>query len=229
MEDIEQSDNNAASHLDLNEPNITVIVEPTGFDKPCKTSIEHINEVAENRLKAFDVSTAAGGIYAVTPTHNRLTGEPIKQTECWEINECGRVYYRRIWPKRTERNYEYLLSLNLMKYIVESMKTARSVYQTCGYIENIEIRAYLQQVFGEHLAYTQDDDKQEIEQQECKSPHISVHEACRAEQLVDREHLISIVDSIVFPFIRAFDGIIKQRRNDPARRDRIARIVDGRS
>ena len=186
-----------------------------------------INAFAEKELKVFDVSTTAGGIYAVTPPR-RLTEYPIDRTEYWEINECGLVYYRKIWAECEERDQKYLLSLDLIKYIVESIHKAGLFYDQCGYIGRIQITARLDQVSGKKLAYTEDTDKRSIERQECTTPDVFAYAGCLSQDLADREHWINTVDETVFPLIQAFDGPIKQRKDDPERRKRIEQIVERR-
>ena len=97
------------------------------------------------------------------------------------------------------------------------MKKAASFYKKYGHIRKILIVVTLEQVLGEHLAYPEDPDKRRIELRKCKLPEVYADAGCPAEDLVDREHLISTVDKeIVFPLIQAFDGPIKQKKNDRA-------------
>ena len=213
--------------LELNRPNITVFTYPEPSDNPFNALIADINAFAEKELKVFDVSTTAGGIYAVTPPR-RLTEYPIDRTEYWEINECGLVYYRKIWAEREKRDHKYLLSVDLIKYIVESIHKAGLFYDQCGYIGRIQITARLDQVSGKKLAYLEDTDKQSIERQECTTPDVFAYAGCLTQDLVDKEYLINTGDEIVFPLIQVFDGPIKQRKNDPARRKRIEQIVERR-
>ena len=106
----EQAEERAEDILDLNQPNIAVFAEPSDNPSNPLISTADINEFAEKELKkleGLDLSTIAGGIYAITPPRIKQTAYRIEQTEYWELKECGLVYYRRIWFKKEERNYEY--------------------------------------------------------------------------------------------------------------------------
>ena len=209
---LDQANGNAEDRLDLNQPNIRVVAQPAPSDNPL-ISTANLKEFAEKELTGLDLSTITRGISAIVP-----------ESEYWELNEYGLVYYRKIWFKK-----EYLLVIDLIKYIVESMKKAASFYKKYGHIRKILIVVTLEQVLGEHLAYPEDPDKRRIELRKCKLPEVYADAGCPAEDLVDREHLISTVDKeIVFPLIQAFDGPIKQKKNDPARRKLIEHIVERR-
>ena len=117
--------------------------------------------------------------------------------------------------------------LAFVSTIAELIQDARSFYEKCKYLGNIEITVQLQQVFkkklgvyrlGDGPSYTEFDS---IKRQQCLNSQISTSAQCLARNLVKKEEVIEVVDELAGQLLWAFNV------DDPTvRRELVERILE---
>ena len=194
---LRQADENAEGHLDLKQPNIRVITHPEPFDN-CLISTADISKFAEQELKGLGLSTIEGGVFAIT-----------RESEYWELDEYGSVYYRRKlrMDKGDETDVEHLSAQQVAKEIVTLINTATSFYEKCEYNGNIDVIATLCEVLGEKMGYMRYihwAHSEDVRRHECEESCVACSVPCHPQDLTDKEYLTNTLYKLTDPLFKAF-------------------------
>ena len=195
-----------------NEPNIAVIAHPVFPHRPIISTGDIYEFIRMNRSIPFNdweghfgTRTVAGGVCFMGSTNNILYSE---------LNEYGFVYNRKTLfekiPKHSDEQEGYFHYRQFLLPVNELIRYARSLYEKCGYLGNIEITAQLKQVYMRKLGFRGSDegvssaDFESIERQECLDSQVSASTQCLAQDLMEEE-FIEVVDKLVEQLFWAFN------------------------
>ena len=182
----------------INEPNLIVIVKPTSSYRPLISTTE-IYEVARKDLAPVVAESAlkrvAGG------TCFLIGGE--EPYNCLELNDHGIVYYRQDVQFGIEEKHTFFSRIAWA--IGFAIKYARSLYERCEFLEELEITAQLREVFGESLRFYEAQCDNEWRWQQSLDSEILASIQCFPQDLVNREKNIDIVDDLTEQILWAFN------------------------
>ena len=201
------------SFFDTNEPNITVVVHPIFPYRPIMSTGDIYEFIKMGRSIPFndreiDFGTrrVEGGVCFMGNRNG---------SNYWELNEYGIVYHRRTLykeiAKRSNEQEEYLHYQQFVSTISELIQDARSVYEKCGYLGNIESTVRLQQVLGEKLGFYRLGDGRSyiefdsIKRQQCLNSQVSTSVQCLARNLVKEEKITEVVNELAGQLLWAFN------------------------
>ena len=214
------------SFFSTDEPNITVVVHPIFPYRPIMSTGDIYEFIKMGHSIPFNDQAIDFGTRRVEEgvcfMGNR-SGQ-----NYWELNEYGIVYHRRALYKETAKHSneqeECLHYRQFVSTISELIQDARSFYEKCGYLGNIEITVRLQQVLGEKLglgdglSYIELDS---IKRQQCLNSQVSTSAQYLARNLMKKEKVIEVVDELAGQLLWAFNV------DDPtARRGLIERMLE---
>ena len=204
------------SFFSTNEPNITVVVHPIFPYRPIMSTgdiyefIKMRNSIPFNEWEIdFGTRRVEGGVCFMGNMGNR------SGSNYWELNEYGVAYHRKTLYKETLKHSneqeEYLHYRQFVSTISELIQDARSFYEKCGYLGNIEITVRLQQVLGEKLRlYESSDGPSYIDldsrkRQQCLNSQVSTSVQCLARNLVKEEKITEVVNELADHLLWAFN------------------------
>ena len=200
------------SRFSANEPNIAVIAHPVFPHRPIISPGDIYEFIRMNRSIPFNdweghfgTRTVAGGVCFIGSTNNILYSE---------LNEYGFVYRRETLfeeiPKHSDEQEGYFHYRQFLLPVNELIRYARSLYEKCGYLGNIEITVQLEQVYMRKLGFrgsaegVSSADFESIERQECLDSQVSASTQCLAQDLMEDE-FIEVVDKLVEQLFWAFN------------------------
>lgn len=178
---VEAFSNMNASNIVLNVPNITVIAKPVFPYRPM-ISREDIFQLRHSWKRV------TGGAY-ILPQY--------EYGDYCELNEYGIVYQRTKLEHQVPRpGSEQYLNFSVFLYrICDCMSLAKSFYDKCEYIGNIEFAVQLREVFGKKLA-----NSNELGWQpgplECSDSDVSASIQGLRRDLANSERLIEILEGL---------------------------------
>ena len=178
-----------------NEPYMIVVVRPIFPYRPiiAKANIyEVVTEVLAPKIEPSPVRRVPGGTCFWTGTGNNRAYS--------ELNDHGIVYYRGSLL-RSEREGEPFTFRYIVGRIGSAIKYARSLYEKCGALGNLEVKVELHQVSGEKLMYYED----QPYSRECVDPDVLASTQCLPHDLMKREQLIKVVRKLADQLLWAFD------------------------
>ena len=209
----DRTDERIISLFDISEPNITVIAHPVFPHRPIISTGEIYEFIRMNNSFPFndwegDFGTrrVAGGVCFIGSTSNILYSE---------LNEYGIVYNRKTLYKETPDNSNeqegYFHYQQFLIPINELIQYARSFYEKCEYLGNIKIKAQLQQVYMEKLGFYRSGENpsrmefEPIKRQQCLDSQVLASTQCLAQDLMEGEEFIEVVDKLVEQLFWAFN------------------------
>lgn len=180
----------SASNVALNVPNITVIAKPVFPYRPV-ISREDILQLQRSWRRV------TGGTYTLSEY------EP---GDYCELNEYGIVYQRtKLEPQASGPGAEQYLNFSVfLDRICDCMSLAKSFYDKCEYIGNIEFTVRLREVFGKKLANSNELGGQ-IGPLECSDSEILASIQCLPRDLANSERLIEILEGLASDILWAFN------------------------
>lgn len=202
-----------ASLFYLNEPNITVGAHPVFPYRPIISTgdlydfIKMSNSVPFNEwAEDFGTRRVAGGVCFIGNASD---------ISYLELNEYGIVYNRKKLyketPKHSNEQDGYLHYRQFVRPINDLIQYARSFYGKCEYLGNIEITVQLQQVYMETLGFHRSDEDffdfkfEPRKRQHCLDSEVSASTQCLAQNLMEREEFIEVVDRLLEQLFWAFN------------------------
>ena len=209
----DRTDERIISLFDISEPNITVIAHLVFPHRPIISTGEIYEFIRMNNSFPFndwegDFGTrrVAGGVCFIGSTSNILYSE---------LNEYGIVYNRKTLYKETPDNSNeqegYFHYRQFLIPINELIQYARSFYEKCEYLGNIKIKAQLQQVYMEKLGFYRSGENpsrmefEPIKRQQCLDSQVLASTQCLAQDLMEGEEFIEVVDKLVEQLFWAFN------------------------
>ena len=201
------------SLFSTNEPNITVIAHPVFPHRPIMSTGEIYEFIRTDNSFPFNdwegnfgTRRVAGGVCFIGSTSNILYSE---------LNEYGFVYRRKTLYRDTvaygNEQRECLHYQQFITTIKELIQEVQSFYKKCGYLGSIEITAQLQHVHMEKLGFygpggsSSIIDFQSIERQQCLDSQVSASAQCLAQDLMEGEEFIEVVDKLAEQLFWAFN------------------------
>ena len=142
---------------------------------------------------------AIGGAYTL-PKYER--------DDYCELNEYGIVYQRtELEHQGLGHGSEQYLNFRVFLYrISDCLFLARSFYEKCKYIGNIEFTVQLREVFGEKLVKSNELGLQ-VGPLECSDPDVSASIQCLPRDLENSERLIEILEELASDILWAFNTV----------------------
>ena len=193
---VETFSNMNASNIALDVPNITVIAKPVFPYRP----VISIEDIFELRRWSKRVS---GGAY-LFPKY--------EYSDYCELNEYGVVYQRTKLEHSAGYDSEQYLRFGAFLYrICDCLSLAKSFYDQCEYIGNIELTVRLREVFGEKLMYIIDQLGDQQSPLECSDSEVQASIQCLPRDLADGEQLINIVEELATKLLWAFNTAKPQK------------------
>ena len=190
-----------------NEPNLIVIAKSTS-SRHQSISKTKIYEVARKDLAPVVEESAlkrvAGGICFL------IGGE--KPYNCLELNDHGIVYYRQNVQFGVEEKHIFLSQIAWA--IGFAIKYARSLYEKCEFLGELEITAQLREVFGERLRFYEAQCDNEWRRQQSLDSEIPASIQCFSRDLVERQKNIDIVDTLAGQLLWAFNVDNPEKRRE---------------
>ena len=189
------------------EPNLTVLVKPVSSYHPL-ISTTVIYEVAKKDLAPVVEQSAlkrvAGG------TCFLIGGE--KPYNCLELNEHGIVYYRQDVQFGIKEKHIFLSRIAWA--IGFAIKYARSLYERCESLGELEITAQLREVLDEQLRFHESQRYHEWRRQQSLDSEIHASIQCFPRDLVEKEKNIYLVDDLVGQLLWAFNVNSPEKRRE---------------
>lgn len=185
---VEAFSNTNASNIALNVPNITVIAKPIFPYRPA-ISREDIFELRRWWKRV------SGGAY-ILPEY--------EHGDYCELNEYGIVYQRTKLEHRVNDS-EHLNFEVFLYRICDGMSLAKSFYDKCEYIGNIEFTVQLREVFGQKLVRSNQLGPQ-IGPLECSDSDVSASIQCLLRDLANNEQLMEILEELATKLLWAFNA-----------------------
>lgn len=161
-----------------NQPYIVVVVQPIFPYRPVITpakTYEVVMEVLAPKVEPSPVRRVPGGTCFWTGTRDSRT--------YLELNDHSIVYYRGNLL-RSEREGEPFTFRYIVGRIGSAIKYARSLYEKCGVLGNLEVKVELHQVSGEKLMYYEN----QTYSRECVDSNVLVSTQCLPHDLMEREN-----------------------------------------
>ena len=172
-----------------NEPNLIVIVKPTSSRRPLISKAE-IYEVARKDLAPVVAESALRRVEGGTCF--LIGGE--KPYNCLELNDHGIVYYRQDVRFGIE---EKDISLPSIVWAIGfAIEYARSLYEKCESLGNLEITAQLHRVSGKRLRLFGAQRDDELRRHKSLDSEIRASIECFPRDIVEREKVIDIVNDL---------------------------------
>ena len=177
-------------------PNLTLNARPIFPFRPLISPSEIYEYMRVQRLTvpSFTRQVAGGVSYA---------GNPLYQ----ELNEYGIIYIRRKLHKsrweearhvsEADKEIEYLVFRDLLQNNFELIEVAKSFYQECQYLGNVEITAELHEVRGERLMFGDEFRYDSIQTRESLDSEISASITCCARDLIESEKADAVIVDLV--------------------------------
>ena len=172
-----------------NEPNLIVIVKPTSSCRPLISKAE-IYEVARKNLAPVVAESALRRVEGGTCF--LIGGE--KPYNCLELNAHGIVYYRQDVRFGIEKKDISLPSI--VWAIGFGIEYARSLYEKCESLGNLEITARLHRVSGKRLRLFGAQRDDELRRHKNLDSEIRASIECFPRDIVEREKVIDIVNDL---------------------------------
>ena len=172
-----------------NEPNLIVIVKPISSYRPLISKAE-IYEVARKDLASVVVESALNRVEGGTCF--LIGGE--KPYNCLELNDHGIVFYRQDVRVGVEEKDIFLPSI--VWAIGFGIEYARSLYEKCEFLGDLEVTTRLHRVSGKRLRLfgAQRDDELRRHKNLDSEIHASIE--CLPRDIVEREKVIDIVNDL---------------------------------
>ena len=219
---LERTEGRIDSLFSTEEPNITVIVHPAFPHCPIISTGDIYEFIKMGRSIPFNDREIDFGTRRVEGGACFIgNGNGILY---WELNEYGIVYHiRTLYKRPVEFDNKQEECLHFRRFVLaigELINYARSFYEKCGYLGNIEITVQLQQVLNEklgvygledYLSYIEFDS---IKRQKCLDSQVSASTQCVARDLVERERFIEVVDELAGQLLWAFNVDNPTRRRE---------------
>ena len=181
-----------------NEPNLIVIVKPTSSCRPLISKAE-IYEVARKDLAPVVAESALRSVEGGTCF--LIGGE--KPYNCLELNDHGIVYYRQDVRFGIEEKDIFLPSI--VWAIGFGIEYARSLYEKCESLENLEITARLHRVSGKRLRLSGAQRDDELKRHKSLDSEIPASIQCSPGDIVGKEKVIDIVNDLIGQLAWPFD------------------------
>ncbi len=189
------------------EPNITVIVRPIFPYRPV-ISTAKIYEVARKEIaptvEKSSLRRVVGGtcfLIGKKKPYILIKGE--KTYNCLELNDHGIVYYRQGIEFGVEVKHIFLS--RIVWAIGYGIEYARSLYEKCDPLGNLEITVQLRGVFGEQLRFYEGQGDDEWKRQQSLDSEIPASVQCFSRDLVEREKNLDLVDNLAEQILWAFN------------------------
>lgn len=182
-----------------NDPYMIVVVRPIFPYRPviATTNIyEVVTEVLSPKVEPSPVRRIPGGTCVLTGTRNSHT--------YLELNDHGIAYYRGNLL-RSEREGEPFTFPYIVGRIGSTIRYAKSLYEKCGYLGNLEVRVELHRVSGEKFLYYEDRPHYSQQTRECVDSDILASTQCLPPDLIERKKLINLVEELANQLLWAFD------------------------
>lgn len=193
---VEAFSNINASNINLHVPNITVIAKPVFPYRPV-ISKEDIFQPRQSWKRV------TGGAY-ILPKY--------EYDNYCELNEYGIVYQRTKLETRVNNSDQYLNFGVFLYRISDCMSLAKSFYDKCEYIGNIEFTVQLREIFGKKLVRDYELGSQ-VGPPECSDSEVLASIQGLPRDLANSERLIEILEGLASDLLWAFNtGKRKQIR-----------------
>ena len=185
---VEAFSNTNASNIALNVPNITVIAKPVFPYRPV-ISREDIFQPRQSWKRV------TGGAYILSED---------EYGDYCELNEYG-IVYQRTKLEHQVNNSEHLNFDVFLYRICDCLSLAKSFYDKCEYIGNIEFTVQLREVFGKKLVRSNQLGPQ-IGPLECSDSDVWASIQCLPRDLANDEQLMEILEELATKLLWAFNA-----------------------
>ena len=196
------------------DPNLTVIIRPV-FPYQSVISTVDLHEVARAELASQVEDRALRRVSGGTCF--LIGGE--EPYECLELNQYGFVYYRaRITWDNPEWTGEYVDFPDCIWKIGFAIEQAKSLYERCESLGNLEITVQLRGVFKEKLRFYGADPDNFSDKYQSLDSEILASTQCFERDFLERKTVVDIVDTLAGQLLWAFNV------DDPDKRKELIEI-----